>query len=63
MSVKKISTALISVYSKEGLEPIIRELEKIGVKIYSTGGTQKYIEQLGAPVTSVESLTSLLKKP
>lgn len=58
MSVKKISTALISVYSKEGLEPIVRELEKIGVKIYSTGGTQKYIEQLGAPVTSVESLTS-----
>ena len=58
MAVKKISTALISVYSKEGLEPIIRELEKIGVKIYSTGGTQKFIEQLGAPVTSVESLTS-----
>ncbi len=58
MAVKKISTALISVYSKEGLEPIIRELEKIGVQIYSTGGTQKFIEQLGAPVTSVESLTS-----
>ena len=58
MAVKKISTALISVYSKEGLEPIVRELEKIGVKIYSTGGTQKFIEQLGAPVTSVESLTS-----
>ena len=58
MSVKKISTALISVYSKEGLEPIVRELEKIGVQIYSTGGTQKFIEKLGAPVTSVESLTS-----
>jgi len=58
MSVKKINTALISVYSKEGLEPIVRELEKNGVKIYSTGGTQKYIERLGAQVTSVESITS-----
>ena len=58
MSVKKINTALISVYSKEGLAPIVRELEKIGVKIYSTGGTQKYIEGLGAEVTSVESITS-----
>jgi len=58
MSVKKINTALISVYSKEGLEPIVRELEKNGVKIYSTGGTQKYIERLGTKVTSVESITS-----
>jgi len=58
MSVKKINTALISVFSKEGLEPIIRELEKNGVQIYSTGGTQRYIERLGTKVTSVESLTS-----
>ena len=58
MSVKKINTALISVFSKEGLEPIVRELEKNGVQIYSTGGTQRYIERLGTKVTSVESLTS-----
>ena len=58
MSVKKINTALISVFSKEGLEPIVRELEKNGVEIYSTGGTQRYIERLGTKVTSVESLTS-----
>ena len=58
MSVKKINTALISVFSKEGLEPIVRELEKHGVQIYSTGGTQRYIERLGTKVTSVESLTS-----
>ena len=58
MSIKKINTALISVFSKEGLESIVRELDKIGVKMYSTGGTQKFIEGLGLPVISVESITS-----
>lgn len=53
----QIRTALISVFSKEGLEPIIRRLHDLGVQLYSTGGTQTYIEQLGIPVTAVESLT------
>ncbi|HFC00455.1 MAG TPA: bifunctional phosphoribosylaminoimidazolecarboxamide formyltransferase/IMP cyclohydrolase, partial [Phaeodactylibacter sp.] len=49
---------LISVYSKTGLEPIIQELEKLNITIYSTGGTQKFIEGLGAKVEAVETLTS-----
>jgi phosphoribosylaminoimidazolecarboxamide formyltransferase/IMP cyclohydrolase len=53
----QIRSALISVYSKEGLDPIIRRLHALGVQLYSTGGTQTYIEQLGIPVTAVESLT------
>lgn len=52
-----IRSALISVFSKEGLEPIIRQLHRLGVQLYSTGGTQTYIEQLNIPVTAVESLT------
>lgn len=58
MSPKKIKSALISVYSKEGLEPIIRELEKQGVMLYSTGGTKKFIEKLGVEVEAVENVTS-----
>ncbi len=54
---KKIRTALISVYHKEGLEEIIRELHRLDIQILSTGGTQAYIESLGVPVQSVESLT------
>jgi phosphoribosylaminoimidazolecarboxamide formyltransferase/IMP cyclohydrolase len=54
----KIKSALVSVYSKEGLEPVIRELHGLGVHLYSTGGTQTYIEELGIPVTAVEELTS-----
>ena len=53
----KIQTALISVFNKEGLEPIVRLLDKEGVKIYSTGGTQKFIEDLGISVIAVETLT------
>lgn len=56
--IKKIRSALISVYSKEGLAPIVKELHRLGVKIYSTGGTHKFIENQGVPVTPVESLTS-----
>lgn len=52
-----IRSALISVYSKDGLEPIIRRLHELGVQLYSTGGTQTYIEKLGIPVIAVESLT------
>ncbi len=55
---KKIKNALISVYFKENLEPIIQELRALNINIYSTGGTQEFIEKLGVPVTAVESLTS-----
>lgn len=53
----KISAALLSVYYKDGLEPIVRLLHEQGVTLYSTGGTQTFIEQLGIPVIPVESLT------
>lgn len=58
MALKKIQSALISVYYKDNLEPIIALLKKHGVKIYSTGGTQKFIEEQGAEVIPVEELTS-----
>ncbi len=54
---KKIKSALISVYQKDKLDSIIKELDNQGVKLYSTGGTQKYIKNLGVSVTSVESIT------
>lgn len=44
-------------FYKDGLEPLIRELHRDGVHLYSTGGTQKFIEELGIPVTAVEELT------
>jgi phosphoribosylaminoimidazolecarboxamide formyltransferase/IMP cyclohydrolase len=55
---KKIKNALVSVYHKDHLEPIIKQLHKLGVGLFSTGGTQTFIEQLGIPVTPVEDLTS-----
>lgn len=58
MESKKIKSALISVYYKDGLEPLIRLLNKNGVTLYSTGGTQKFIEDMGIKVTAVETLTS-----
>ena len=54
---KKIQSALISVFYKDGLEPIVKELSRLGVTIYSTGGTQKFIEDLGIEVVPVENLT------
>ncbi|KAB7730457.1 bifunctional phosphoribosylaminoimidazolecarboxamide formyltransferase/IMP cyclohydrolase [Rudanella paleaurantiibacter] len=54
---KKIASALLSVYYKDGLEPIVRLLHEQGVTLYSTGGTQTFIEQLGIPVIPVEDLT------
>ena len=57
-ALKKIQNALISVYHKDRLEPIIEELNRLGVTIYSTGGTQKFIENLGVSVIPVEELTS-----
>ena len=58
MTTKKIKSALISVFSKDGLEDIVRELDRNDVKLYSTGGTQKFIEQLGVEVEAVENITS-----
>ncbi|WP_291857928.1 bifunctional phosphoribosylaminoimidazolecarboxamide formyltransferase/IMP cyclohydrolase [Marinilabilia sp.] len=54
---KKIKSALISVFHKDGLDEIVKQLDKKGVQIYSTGGTQSFIEGLGVKVQSVESLT------
>ncbi len=54
---KKIKSALISVFHKDGLDEIVRALGSLGVKIYSTGGTQKFVESLGVPVTAVEDVT------
>ena len=58
MEERKIKNALISVFSKDGLEPIVRKLVELGVEIYSTGGTQNFIEDLGVSVNRVEDLTS-----
>lgn len=55
---KKITSALISVFYKDGLENILRELDAQSVIIYSTGGTQAFIESLGISCTAVESLTT-----
>jgi phosphoribosylaminoimidazolecarboxamide formyltransferase/IMP cyclohydrolase len=57
MQLKKISRALISVFYKDNLEPIIKALADSGVEFVSTGGTQEFIEKLGYPVTPVEKLT------
>jgi phosphoribosylaminoimidazolecarboxamide formyltransferase/IMP cyclohydrolase len=56
-NVQKLGSALISVYHKDGLEPVVRQLHDLGVKLYSTGGTQTFIEALGIPVTPVETVT------
>ena len=58
MELKKIQSALISVYYKDGLAPIVTQLHQAGVQLYSTGGTQSFIEEMGIPVTAVEDLTS-----
>jgi phosphoribosylaminoimidazolecarboxamide formyltransferase / IMP cyclohydrolase len=55
---KKINSALISVFYKDGLEPIARQLQSLGITIYSTGGTQTFLENLGIECVSVESLTT-----
>jgi phosphoribosylaminoimidazolecarboxamide formyltransferase/IMP cyclohydrolase len=54
---KNIKSALISVYYKTGLDDIVKELHKNNVEIYSTGGTQSFIEGLDIPVIAVEDLT------
>jgi phosphoribosylaminoimidazolecarboxamide formyltransferase/IMP cyclohydrolase len=55
---KKATSALISVFHKEGLEPIVRKLNDLGVTIYSTGGTEKFIKGLGINCVAVEDVTS-----
>ena len=55
---KQITSALVSVYSKEGLDRIVKKLDELGISIYSTGGTQSFIKELGIPVAAVEDLTS-----
>ena len=55
---KTIQSALISVFSKEGLEPIVRQLHEQNVTLYSTGGTEEFIANLGIPVVPVEEVTS-----
>lgn len=57
MNEKKISTALVSVFHKEGLERIVKLLDKQGIKIISTGGTGSYIDSMGIDVELVEDLT------
>lgn len=58
MSDKKIKTALVSVYHKDGLDDLLAELHKNGVQFLSTGGTQAFIESLGYPCQKVEDLTT-----
>lgn len=55
---KTIKSALISVFSKDGLAPIVQKLNEQGVTIYSTGGTQKFINDLGIKVVPAEDITS-----
>ena len=59
MSEKRtIKNALISVFHKDGLAPIVQQLNELGVSIYSTGGTQSFIEEQGINVNRVEDLTT-----
>jgi phosphoribosylaminoimidazolecarboxamide formyltransferase / IMP cyclohydrolase len=58
MGLKKINSALISVYHKDNLEPILKLLQENNVTLYSTGGTYDFIKTLGLPVTAVEDVTS-----
>jgi phosphoribosylaminoimidazolecarboxamide formyltransferase/IMP cyclohydrolase len=55
---KKIQSALVSVFNKDGLEPIVKELNNQGVTFYSTGGTETFLKDLGIPVVAVEDVTS-----
>jgi phosphoribosylaminoimidazolecarboxamide formyltransferase / IMP cyclohydrolase len=58
MSDKRISSALISVYYKEGLEDIVRRLNELNVRLFSTGGTFSFISDMGIAAEKVEDLTS-----
>ena len=56
--IRKIDHALVSVYHKDGLEPLVKKLDELNIKIISTGGTKSFIEKLGIDVTTVEDITS-----
>lgn len=55
---KKIKTALVSVFHKDGLDELLAKLNEEGVKFLSTGGTQKFIESLGYECEKVEEVTT-----
>ena len=57
-NLKSAKSALISVFNKDGLAPIVKKLHELGINIYSTGGTEKFIKDLDIPVEAVEDLTS-----
>ncbi|WP_010229967.1 bifunctional phosphoribosylaminoimidazolecarboxamide formyltransferase/IMP cyclohydrolase [Gillisia marina] len=57
-NLKTAKSALISVFSKDGLAPIVKKMDELGITIYSTGGTEKFIKDLGIAVIPVEDLTS-----
>ena len=57
-NLKSAKSALISVFNKDGLAPIVKKLHELGISIYSTGGTEKFIKDLDIPVKAVEDLTS-----
>lgn len=54
---KQIRSALLSVYHKDGLEPVIESLHRLGVRLYATGGTYDFIRNMNLPVTAVEEVT------
>jgi phosphoribosylaminoimidazolecarboxamide formyltransferase / IMP cyclohydrolase len=56
--IKTISTALVSVFDKQNLAPIVEKLDELSIRIISTGGTADFIKNLGVDVTTVENLTS-----
>src|SRR4030065_2569181 len=58
MSDKKIKSALISVFYKEGLDEIVKTLHSLNIKICSTGGTFSFIKELGIPAEKVEDITT-----
>ena len=55
---RTIKNALISVFNKDGLGPIVKKLNELGVNIFSTGGTQSFIEKTGVAVNRVEDITT-----
>lgn len=55
---KKAGSALVSVFSKEGLAPLVQKMHDLDITLYSTGGTEKFIKDLGIPVVAVEDVTS-----
>ena len=57
-TLKKAKSALISVFHKDGLAPVAKKLNELGITIYSTGGTENFIKELGIEVFPVEDLTS-----